>query len=329
MKDFGAPLVCVDLGTTTTRVWLVAGDAIAARTQAPVGVRDTARDGSPSRLRTTLQDLVAAVRLQAPQLQACCVAGAGMITSPLGLAEVPHVDAPAGSSDLAASVRLLRDPDITDLPIVLIPGVRSGPACCPPDQIGGTDVMRGEETLAVGLLENKLLGPGATLLNLGSHWKALRVDEAGRVAGSLTSLSGELIHAAQTQTILSSSIPRERVEIIEPEWLRTGMREARSSGLPRALFCVRLLEQRVACSPQQRLSFLIGAFLAVDLDGWNSRGWLSEGQALVICGAGGVADAWRLALLELNVKAVVLTEAQVESGMIRGIQAVLGQTNAL
>src|SRR5262245_29148105 len=100
-------LICVDAGTTNTRAWLTIGDQIVARAQAGVGVRDTARDGSSSRLRTALRELINQVRDEA-RSRGCaqspeCVIAAGMITSPLGLAEVPHVEAPAGLTDLAAA----------------------------------------------------------------------------------------------------------------------------------------------------------------------------------------------------------------------------------
>ena len=38
--------VCVDMGTTNTRVWLVSGNEVLGRASASVGARDTARDGS-------------------------------------------------------------------------------------------------------------------------------------------------------------------------------------------------------------------------------------------------------------------------------------------
>ncbi|MCI0524604.1 MAG: 2-dehydro-3-deoxygalactonokinase, partial [Acidobacteria bacterium] len=197
-------LICVDTGTTNTRVWLTQGDRIIARAQTGVGVRDTARDGSPARLRNALRELIAQVRAEAVNAglnqSPSCVIAAGMITSPLGLAEVPHVRAPAGLNELAASTRRHSFPEITDLPILLIPGVRSGPLRCDPETVGSADVMRGEETLCLGLNALGLLDARSTLLNLGSHWKVIKLDQDARIASSLTSMTGELIHTAQTQT---------------------------------------------------------------------------------------------------------------------------------
>jgi 2-dehydro-3-deoxygalactonokinase len=319
-------LICVDAGTTNTRVWLTAGDRVIARAWAGVGVRDTARDGSSERLRGALRELIDGVRgdardqgfAQSPE----CVIAAGMITSPLGLAEVPHVQTPAGLNELAASTRQYSFPEITDLPVLLVPGARSGPRQCDQETVGTMDVMRGEETLLIGLHSLGLLAPRSTLLNLGSHWKVILFDQYARIASSVTSMTGELIHAAQTQTILAGSVPQTRPSVIDQTWLEAGMREQRRSGLARALFCVRLLEQGSEGSAEQRLSFLIGAFLSSDLDAMLSRGLFDPEGECVITGGGVIAEAWRAALAKIPMRAITLGDSEVENAMLTGLRRV-------
>ena len=159
--------------------------------------------------------------------RASCVVAAGMITSPLGLVEVPHVRAPAGKSELAARVERHQFFDVTDLPVWLVPGVRTGNAQHELKDVGETDVMRGEETLCVGLLALGLLRPGAKLLNLGTHWKAILLDLKGDIASSITSMGGELLHVAQTETILAGAVPPGRPELLDGEWADAGMSEQR------------------------------------------------------------------------------------------------------
>lgn len=318
--------VCVDMGTTNTRVWLVSGNEVLGRASASVGARDTARDGSNMRIRKALRDLIKQVRTA--EVEACFVRptgviAAGMITSPLGLAEVPHVAAPAGKSEIAARVRREYFPDITDLPVFLVPGVRSGNANSDPQLIGESDVMRGEETLCVGLLKLGLLKAGGTLLNLGSHWKAITVDNDAHVATSVTSMSGELIHAAQSETILASALTQERPETLNEEWIEAGMREQRRSGLSRTLFCVRLLEQRNECTPDDRFAFLIGAFVASDLDSLVRRGVLTFDSPVVITGGEVVASAWNRALSEISIGATIISADQLELAMIRGLMDIM------
>lgn len=319
-------LICVDAGTTNTRVWLTAGDRIVSRAQAGVGVRDTARDGSSLRLRNALRDLIDQVRKDAldqgcDQLPECLIA-AGMITSPLGLVEVPHVSAPAGLKELASATSNYTFPEITELPVLLIPGARSGPKRCDQDTVGAVDVMRGEETLVIGLTALGLLKPRSTLLNLGSHWKVIKLDQDSRIESSVTSMTGELIHTAQTQTILASSVPNTRPTAIDQTWLEAGMREQRKSGLARALFCVRLLEQGSDSSAEDRLSFLIGAYLASDLDAMLTSGLLDSQGEIVITGGGIIAEIWRAALSQSSLRAIPLNDYELEKSLLAGFRQV-------
>jgi len=255
-----------------------------------------------------------------------CVVAAGMSSSPLGLADLPHTRAPIGLRELAASARWLDLPEVTDLPILLIPGVRSGPASGQ-DSISDTDVMRGEETLCIGLTSLGLVEPPAVVLNLGSHWKAIQIDSEGRIASSITTLSGELIHSAQAQTVLASAVINERPQELDQAWLEAGMREHRRSGLPRALFCVRLLELAGEGNPLDRLAFMIGAFIAADLDLFMARGVFAYNTRAVISGSAALAEAWRRVLESKSIVAVALSANQIDEALLDGLRSVLLHSN--
>lgn len=331
----GTPLtaIYVDMGTTNTRGWLMSGSKIVARVSKPVGVRDTAREGTKQCIHTTLGEMIKILRRpiksgakkRSAQVAPACVAATGMISSPLGLAEVPHVGVPAGMTEIAAAAKWLRFPEITDLPVLLVPGVRSGPkqAAFAPDSIHTADVMRGEETLCAGLTALSYVDPPAVVLNLGSHWKAIQLDGEGRIESSITSLAGELIHAAQTQTILASSVPQERVTKISEKWAQAGMNEERRSGLARALFSVRLLGLANQGTPEDRLSFLIGAFIASDMDALIARGMLESDMRVIIVGGSALAEAWRSALKANSVTATVLSASETEDALLTGLRCLL------
>lgn len=53
--------ICVDMGTTNTRVWLVCGDEIVVRTQKKIGVKVATKEGSTRRI---LKQMVAEVLAQ-------------------------------------------------------------------------------------------------------------------------------------------------------------------------------------------------------------------------------------------------------------------------
>jgi 2-dehydro-3-deoxygalactonokinase len=314
--------IYVDLGTTNTRVWLMRGKRIVAKGSVAVGVRDTAREGSPAGLRAGLRELIATVRRDSGSAAPLCVAAAGMITSSLGLAELDHVPAPVGLHDLAAAARWFQFPDVTDLPFLFIPGVRCGSRISGKRQPTYRDLIRGEETLCLGLLVLGMLEPPGLVLSLGSHWKAIQISRAGAIERSVTTLSGELIHAAQTQTILATAVPQDRPVQIETSWLRAGLNEQRRSGLPRALFRVRLLEAAEQGTVADRLSFLIGAFIGADQKALAGRKMLS-GRQIVIVGHQPLAEAWRSVLAAAGIVSTVLAAADSERALLTGLGCLL------
>ena len=325
-----AALVCIDAGTSNTRAWLLHGDRVVARREASVGARDTARDGDNRRLKAAVRELVGgllAVRsadVPPPRV----IAAAGMITSPQGLLEVPHVVGPAGARELADAARLRRLPDICDQPFLFVPGVRTVDRPGAPAGVGSGDVMRGEETLCIGLLAEKLLAPGASLLNLGSHWKLIGTNGAGQVAWSVTSLSGEMIHAVRKETVLASALPEGVLEEPDRASLDAGFAEARRSGLPRALFCVRLMELRGRSSPSDRLSFLIGAFIAEELDALRRGGALDPGVPVVIAGGEKVGGAWHEVLEREGFRVHSLTGNEVDQAFLAGLRTLVALRDA-
>ncbi|MBI2219754.1 MAG: 2-dehydro-3-deoxygalactonokinase [Acidobacteria bacterium] len=312
-----APIAMLDVGSTNSRAWLVSGGTILRRAAASVGVRDSVRTGSTALLRQTVRQLIEQISADHP---VGLVAAAGMITSPLGLADVPHVAAPASAQDLSAAAVILHPTDITRLPMLLVPGVRTGAAAASVEQL---DVMRGEETLAVGLTDSGLLRRGGLLLTAGSHWKLIWTDADGRVAGSRTSLGGEIVHAVQTATLLNASLPSQPMHTCDREWLEAGAAAARKWGLPRAMFQVRLLDQSAAAGAAERLNWLVGACVAVDLDGLTASGRLGAGEAVLVTGPAAVPHAWRHLLQIAGCRAEVLDSHATEQAFVRGLSTVV------
>jgi 2-dehydro-3-deoxygalactonokinase len=311
--------ICVDMGTTNTRVWIVQDHNIVDRIVERAGLRDAAREHNKSIVRDTLAGLIKTARSRVAELelQPDCVLAAGMLTSPLGLCEVPHIPAPAGENELARSLREFSDPQVTDLPICLVPGVRSGPHSPTLEDLECTDLIRGEETIAVGLLHAGILRPNTTLLNLGSHWKAISIDENSRIASSFTTLSGELIHALQTQTVLASALPQERFQGVDPEWLDRGRRFENRNGAGRAMFGVRLLEQIFHIGPAALSSFLLGAIVESDLRSMDHAKVLNA--PIIITGEGAAPEAWRRILEATGRTSEHLPAHIVEQAFVRGL----------
>jgi 2-dehydro-3-deoxygalactonokinase len=317
-------LICADVGTTNSRAWRLRGPEVVARAEHAIGARDVARAGSNDALRAALLELVGRVLRGEPDApRPSCIAAAGMLTSRHGLLELPYVEAPAGARELRAAVRRIELPGFSGIPWALVPGVRTAarPGALP-GALGG-DVMRGEETSCLGLLELGRMRPGDCLLNLGSHWKLVQTDADARIAWSFTSLAGELLHAVRRETVLASTLPDGSLAAVDAAALHEGAAELRRSGLPRALFGLRLLELLDARAPERQLSFALGALVASDLDAWRRAGLLPAARVL-IAGDDKVGGAWSLALRDAGCQAAALPREDVEAAFLLGLRSLSG-----
>jgi len=325
-------VVCLDMGTTRTRAWLIVNGLIKVKHADDFGVRDRAISPDSHALEERLRELLLRV-MQSGQNTASSstpayIAAAGMIGSPSGLVSVPHVMAPAGIDYLSSCVQVIHIPTISTLPIFIVPGVRTANSTSGIEGIESGDLMRGEESLCVGLLESGRLQPGDAVLNLGSHWKWILIGQDGSIAKSRTSLTGELIHAVQSHTLLASALPQHRPDRLASDWLARGAKQARQEGLTRALFCVRLLEQAQTGTPEERLSYLYGAVLESEISAVRQSSFFASVQRVMIAGAPALASAWENRMQELGWSATTLTETEVEQAYLDGLRAIVARSRA-
>ena len=283
-------ILAVDSGTTRTRAWVVSNGAVAHGASAVAGARDLARSRDRNWLLERVRE-VADAALSASQAtwdDVDAVVAFGMITSEHGLEELPHLVAPVGAPELSAAMHERAGLHGLPAPLFLVPGVRND---------GGTvdqaDFMRGEETEVIGLLSLGRVAPPLLYVSIGSHPKLVRIDAAGRIAGSLTTLSGELIWALHRETILADLVDPER-SIHDLEAVDYGARVAEAAGLGRALFSARLLNRVEGAPPEQCSAFVHGAIARSDLlalEAAPARERASV-ERIAVSGAGPLLDAY-------------------------------------
>jgi 2-dehydro-3-deoxygalactonokinase len=272
-------IVAVDGGTTSTRAWVVDDGEISAGERASGGARDVAGD----RDRAWLGDLVAEVARKALAQTGKDWAGVeavvafGMITSELGLAEVPHLPAPAGIADLAAGMRRCADVPSIPAPLYLVPGVINRS-----DDLAGCDFMRGEETQVVGLIDAGEAAPPLLYVSAGSHAKFIKVGDDAAIRWSFTTLSGELLWALARETILASVLD-PTLPVTDEDAVDRGCALEEAQGLSRALYAGRLLNRVEGADAATCTDFLRGAVAAADLRGLRH---LEDLPPTVVVGAG-------------------------------------------
>ena len=248
-------IISIDAGTSNTRVFLWRAGRLAGAQRRETGVRDTAADGDNRRLRAAVRDALEALLREAGLGWADVrrMLASGMITSNVGLYELAHVTAPASPDDLARGAKAVRLEDVCPLPIVFIPGVKNRAAAVTTQNFETMDIMRGEEVETFALLQ-RLDPSGEWLIVLpGSHTKFVAVDGAGRIAGCLTSITGELLASLTQHTILADAVARGFVseETYDREMTLLGYETAARVGLGRACFSARILSQFAGERPEQ------------------------------------------------------------------------------
>ena len=268
MKKTGPYFAVVDMGTTNTVLSLTDASAKPlSSVQGAFGVKDRAASGSRDvlikGLKRLLDQAIRKSKIALDRIQ--CMLCAGMITSDIGLVEIPHLTAPVGIEQIAARVRRISLPEILPAPIICIPGIKNNVAAASMDTLGQMDFMRGEESQVFGAVQLYDLQPPITFMFLSSHTKLIDVDENHRITRSFTTLSGQIFQALRFQTLLASSLPEKTPETIDEPSLLRGIEAGFADGILRAALMVRFMDTLMPSSAAQRFSFLEGNLIAADL----------------------------------------------------------------
>lgn len=265
-----AHTLIIDGGTTNVRITLLnrRGETVAVLKK-EAGVAHTAVEGNNRQLKDAVREGIDALLtdngLAAGDVGRCVAYG--MITSAEGLLEIPHCIAPVDGDGLRRAMVCRVFPELAPFPIALIPGVRNLAGAVDLSNFSRMDMMRGEETEAVGLYQMIRPRGGCVFVLPGSHNKFVTMDAQGRILGCRTTLSGELLSALTHHTIVAGAVNHAFAsrETYDREMALAGFDEARRSGVGRAAFAGRILCTVGKLPPEKISSYLLGAVLQTDV----------------------------------------------------------------
>jgi len=282
-------IATIDTGTSNTRVKLWSGGKVAASSFVGVGVRDTAISGSKTKLHQGVRSAIHMV-LEQKNLKASEVdlfLASGMITSNVGLFEVPHVCAPAGVKELSEHMAAAQIDEVVEKPIWFVPGVKNTLRNVDLGNCEEMDMMRGEEAETFGILEGVELEASAVVILPGSHTKFISLNRDKQITGCVTTLAGELLAALTNNTILASALDNSFAGEADEDLILAGARYSREVGLNRTCFTVRILDQFTGYSTDAKANFLLGAVLENDIFSLKNSRALSfdPGQSVIIGGS--------------------------------------------
>ena len=268
-------LIAVDWGTSSLRVARLdaAGHAIEER-EFPRGILTVPAGGFPQ----VFEEACGEWMKPRDSLALIC----GMAGSQQGWREARYAPCPAGFAEVASQLTWI-EPDR----IAIVPGLS-----CETD--GVPDVMRGEETKALGVLQ--LLGtPDARIVMPGTHCKWARAED-GRIESFATFMTGEFYALLRQHSILARTMPQHDGGLDEQAFLHGVDHAMRTGNLLHAAFSARTQALFERIPPDARPSYLSGLLIGEELRTQE----LHEARELVLVGAEKLTQRYALALRHLG-----------------------------
>ena len=220
----------------------------------------------------------------------------GMLTSDLGILEVPHLTAPVSMKNYQEHLVRVHLPEVFSKEIVLIPGIKNtlyNPESL--DSLRTFDIMRGEETETYALIEQYGSDQNTIYILPGSHNKYVFIDENCTVLATSTTLSGELLNSIVNDTIVASSVDHgfPSMEHYNLEMIQYGCEMHRKEGFGRALFLTRLFDRFGSQSKYNLQNYVLGIVLESDLTALHNAAFFKDvtNVRIVIHGNGAFSHA--------------------------------------
>ena len=245
-----------DSGTTNTRAYLLNADLEVCHViRRGIGSKDSAISGSNKVLVDCLCDMYHRMleenHLSGDSIKS--IYASGMVTSPYGLHEVPHLTVPLDIRKFAESLYRFRESSGIGRDIWLIPGLKTDR-----DDFSFAGNMRGEEIEIIGAMDElKKLGiHDAALMLPGSHTHIAYVKN-DTVADIVSNFTGELFHALKSETVLApvmDCVP----EALDEDMIRLGADNCRRFGFNRAIYICRAMRIMNKYLPEQRFAYCEG-----------------------------------------------------------------------
>jgi 2-dehydro-3-deoxygalactonokinase len=249
-------LIAVDWGTSNFRAFrLDAEGVIVARCSSPQGILRVGDGNFAAALHAEVGPWLA----EGEKHILMC----GMIGSRQGWVEAAYLPCPAGLADLAnAVIQVPLSVPFSAAEVRLVPGVKGA------DAAGVPEVIRGEETAAMGMLD--ACGGAGLVCFPGTHSKWIQLSD--RTIVSLTTwMTGEVYSALRRCTILERMMTSDAA--VDQSAFRDGVaRSADSGGLLHHLFGVRTLGLMGRLREDASASYLSGLLIGHEVRAAMPRG---------------------------------------------------------
>jgi 2-dehydro-3-deoxygalactonokinase len=265
----------IDCGTTNTRIFIVSEkkEIVASGTR-QIGVRDTSITGSKDALKNGLEELYFSILKEnnIPAGDIDFAIASGMITSEIGLIEIPHLVAPVGMEELSGNIKMVNDPEVLNIgvPVYFVRGVRNDYGTdAGIGDLRQVDFLRGEEVQCIGILYELKPELPLNVVILSSHTKIVHLDQQGRIARCMSTISGQLFNAMRDATSVGKSlVPVEGEEAESGDFekiVETARDCVENAGFIRTMLMPRFMQVLLKTSGNERILFTNAAIAADDI----------------------------------------------------------------
>lgn len=278
-------IISADWGTSAFRLYLfqVTTQKVIASIYSDQGVRSIHElcdsDVSPEKevvFKEVLADHLAQLaRAAKKDLDGLPVIISGMVGSSIGWQDLPYARLPVRTDGSDLVTKMMSVTEGFNHQVILVSGVSKG----------SEDIMRGEETQLVGLV-NQLGTQDCWFVFPGTHSKHVLVEN-GQITDFNTFMTGEMYQLMTEHSILKSSL--KYMDDFDEQAFVNGVRQGSKQRLLPSLFTLRA--QQVTSGdlvPSDRLSgLLIGNELAV---------FRNQKRPVYVCASKAIGNRYRIAL---------------------------------
>lgn len=223
----------------------------------------------------------------------------GMASSSIGMQELPYAELPFAVDGSRANVQYIKSQSDFRHDIMLISGIRTQ-----------QDVMRGEETQLVGLvdlLNTAGITGDSVFIFPGTHSKHIKVQNQ-QVIDFQTFMTGEIFNLMADYSILKDSIDTPDHEEISESGLsgfKRGVQESGNSDILHSLFTVRTNQLFDNLTKTQNFFYLSGLLIGTELRSLLQK----EVPQIILSSGSNLYTFYKLAIEELQLADRTITIA--------------------
>ena len=299
--------ITIDGGTSNTRVCLASNDKVWDNRHIRLGAKACIdnKELLCDEIKSAIDSILKSNNLCEADVE--CILASGMITSEFGLCSLEHIKTPAGIDELHKSMYKTYIEEISTIPFVFIRGVK-----IQAETYENTDMMRGEETELMGIINPKYRN--CVYVLPGSHSKIIKLNTDGKIADFSTTLTGEMISTLSNETILKDAIDLKN-SVLDNRFLLKGYDYCKTNGINKALFKVRVLKNVFNESKDKTYSFFMGIVLCDEVEQIIN----SKCKTVVIGGREQIKNALaNLLKNRANLSIITLDEDMVKNSTVFG-----------